>query len=85
MGFKGLDDGLSLLVPSPFRFLMKLSNETVQVELKNGSVVQGTISGAVGVVAKDGAKQGKKQPLALARWTVRSPKIMPYMQVLILL
>ena len=28
------------------RFLMKLANETVQVELKNGSVIQGTITGA---------------------------------------
>eukprot|EP00983_Pelagomonas_calceolata_P118416 1160505-Pelagomonas_calceolata.AAC.3 len=27
------------------RFLMKLANETVQVELKNGSVVQGTVTG----------------------------------------
>ena len=27
------------------RFLMKMKNETVQVELKNGTVVHGTISG----------------------------------------
>ena len=27
------------------RFLMKLSNETVTVELKNGSIVQGTVEG----------------------------------------
>ena len=28
------------------RFLMKLTNETVQVELKNGAVVHGTVVGA---------------------------------------
>jgi small nuclear ribonucleoprotein (snRNP)-like protein len=29
---------------------MKLANETVQVELKNGSVIQGTVTGAFDVV-----------------------------------
>lgn len=35
-----------VLTPSRRRFLMKLNNETVTVELKNGSVIHGTITGA---------------------------------------
>ena len=41
---RGLDTTLTGLCAC-CRFLMKLTNETVQIELKNGAVVHGTVIG----------------------------------------
>eukprot|EP00873_Tetraselmis_striata_P013023 jgi/Tetstr1/433287/TSEL_022574.t1 len=61
------------------RFLMKLSNETVQVELKNGTVIQGTITG-VDVAMNTHLKSVKmvargKNPISLENMSVRGNNI----------
>eukprot|EP01101_Sappina_pedata_P010604 TRINITY_DN6722_c0_g1_i1.p2 TRINITY_DN6722_c0_g1~~TRINITY_DN6722_c0_g1_i1.p2 ORF type:complete len:123 (+),score=39.35 TRINITY_DN6722_c0_g1_i1:16-384(+) len=61
------------------RFLMKLSNETVTVELKNGTIVHGTISG-VDISMNTHLKAVKmtvkgKNPVALESLSIRGNNI----------
>ena len=64
------------------RFLMKLSNETVTIELKNGTVVQGTVAG-VDVSMNTHLKQVKmtlkgKDPVSLDTLSIRGSNIRYY-------
>mmetsp|Transcript_19665 Transcript_19665/g.35468 ORF Transcript_19665/g.35468 Transcript_19665/m.35468 type:complete len:115 (-) Transcript_19665:1143-1487(-) len=64
------------------RFLMKLANETVQVELKNGTVIQGTISG-VDIAMNTHLRAVKlfykgKSPINLDQLSVRGNQIRYY-------
>eukprot|EP00200_Dunaliella_tertiolecta_P001939 CAMPEP_0202352414 /NCGR_PEP_ID=MMETSP1126-20121109/8622_1 /ASSEMBLY_ACC=CAM_ASM_000457 /TAXON_ID=3047 /ORGANISM="Dunaliella tertiolecta, Strain CCMP1320" /LENGTH=157 /DNA_ID=CAMNT_0048944633 /DNA_START=328 /DNA_END=802 /DNA_ORIENTATION=+ len=64
------------------RFLMKLANETVQVELKNGSVVQGTVTGvdmAMNTHLKSVKLTAKgKNPVSLDHLSIRGSTIRYY-------
>eukprot|EP00889_Picochlorum_renovo_P007709 jgi/Picre1/34739/NNA_002205.t1 len=64
------------------RFLMKLSNEKVQIELKNGTVVYGTIAG-VDVAMNTHLKKVKlipkgKEPIGVDQMSIRGNKIRYY-------
>ena len=64
------------------RFLMKLSNEKVQIELKNGTVVHGTVAG-VDVAMNTHLKKVKlvprgKEPLSVDQMSIRGNKIRCY-------
>ncbi len=66
---------------------MKLSNETVTIELKNGTMVQGTVTGvdvlmnthlkAVKLTTRQ-AKAANAEPLALASLSIRGNNIRYY-------
>eukprot|EP00878_Enallax_costatus_P006503 GHUV01006818.1.p1 GENE.GHUV01006818.1~~GHUV01006818.1.p1 ORF type:complete len:120 (+),score=25.39 GHUV01006818.1:916-1275(+) len=64
------------------RFLMKLSNETVQIELKNGTTLQGTITG-VDVAMNTHLKNVKlmprgRSPISVDQMSVRGSTIRYY-------
>jgi len=64
------------------RFLMKLSNESVSVELKNGTVVTGTVAG-VDVSMNTHLKHVKmtlkgKEPISLDTLSIRGSNIRYY-------
>ena len=61
------------------RFLMKLNNETVTIELKNGSIVQGTVEG-VDIQMNSHLKNVKvtlkgKNPVPMEHLTIRGNTI----------